>query len=194
MGGPGSGRQSYSSRRTTEDYLSIDIRIWAREGMLREGNLCYWQWSKSGKPYSVIRVQTGRSHLTLSYRSEHQQIDQRQIIQLDKTDCHFGGRRAWFLCPSPHCGQRVALLYFSRLFGCRNCLDIVYKSQRETELHRSARRTNWNRKRLGWSRGILNPAGSRPKGMHRNSYYRLVGDYLNNVNLHTRRLRRSIKP
>ena len=181
MGGPGSGRYAYSNRRTTESYLSIDIRRWAREGMLKTGNFCYWRWSKAGKPYSAIAVQTSRRHLILSYRGERQQIAQQQTIRLNWTDCHLGGSRAWFLCPSPDCGRRVAILYFRRLFGCRNCLGLRYKSQLETELDKAARRANWKREKLGWPAGILNPPGSRPKGMHRRSYFQLVGKYLKNL-------------
>ena len=38
MGGPGSGnRCHYGAKSLTDDYRSLDVRRWAREGMLRPG-------------------------------------------------------------------------------------------------------------------------------------------------------------
>ena len=44
MGGPGSGnRWRYGARSTTEEMRSIDVRRWAREGMLQPGYSAAWK-------------------------------------------------------------------------------------------------------------------------------------------------------
>ena len=32
-------------------------------------------------------------------------------IEVNRTQCHFGGSRPWFLCPHPNCGGRYRKLY-----------------------------------------------------------------------------------
>lgn len=45
MGGSGSGnRWRYGTKSTTDDYRSLDVRRWAREGMLRPGCRAVWTW------------------------------------------------------------------------------------------------------------------------------------------------------
>jgi len=63
-------------------------------------------------------------------------------VYLPTTDCHFGGFRYWFGCPS--CGNRVATLFHhtkeyyeynsdklekSPWLSCRDCLNLAYESQ-----------------------------------------------------------------
>jgi hypothetical protein len=35
------------------------------------------------------------------------------FVPLTYTPSNFGGRRPWFVCPSPRCGRRVAILYLA---------------------------------------------------------------------------------
>ncbi len=59
-----------------------------------------------------------------------------ETFTLDSTDCYFGGKRYWFLCPTLKatgdvCGKRVAVLYkLGDYFGCRHCLELTYKSKK----------------------------------------------------------------
>ena len=54
----------------------------------------------------------------------------REPVELEWSECTYGGRRPWFLCPD--CRERVALLYLGDgHFRCRHCLRLVYESQRE---------------------------------------------------------------
>ncbi len=90
----------------------------------------------------------------------------------DWMEYHLGGKRPWFLCPG--CGRRVAKLYVESLFQCRHCLQLAYQSQREGHLDRLLRRKDKIRKRLGWEDGT---EYRKPKGMHRKTYWWLVGEY-----------------
>jgi hypothetical protein len=97
--------------------------------------------------------------------------------QFDWTPCTYGGQRAWFRCPAVGCGQRVALLYGGRIFACRHCYRLTYRSQRETPDDRLARRADKIREQLGWELGILNGSGWKPKGMHWRTFRRLTAEH-----------------
>lgn len=57
---------------------------------------------------------------------------------------------------------------------CRHCHRLTYASTRETDDDRASRRANKIRRRLGWEPGILNAENGKPKGMHWDTYWRLV--------------------
>jgi hypothetical protein len=59
------------------------------------------------------------------------------------------------------------------VFACRQCNSLAYRSQREADDDRAARRADKLRKRLGWESGILNGNGWKPKGMHWRTFARL---------------------
>jgi hypothetical protein len=93
------------------------------------------------------------------------------VARLEWTPCNFGGSRPWFLCPG--CGRRAAILYAASLESgalCRLCAKLVYQSQREDPIARARRRAEKALARLG-------PGGSRPKGMHKNTYSLLSLEY-----------------
>jgi len=71
------------------------------------------------------------------------------------------------------CGRRVAVLHGGRMFACRQCNDLAYRSQREADDDRATRRADTIRRRLGWEAGILNGNGWKPKGMHWRTFERL---------------------
>lgn len=177
VGSMGSGRQPYAFRKTTEDYLSVDIRAWCRDGMVTPGNKTCWQWSRRDKPYATLSIAVGIKELVLrpletesmSFRGDS------YGIELDWTGCTLGGKRIWFLCPL--CQNRVAILYWGQCVGCRKCFDLAYASERENGFDKAARRAGWLRKRLCWVPGILNPTGGKPKGMHWRTYNRLISEY-----------------
>ncbi len=62
-----------------------------------------------------------------------------QKIELIKHPCNYGGVRYWFLCPAVkdgvYCGNRVTKLFLppgSKVFGCRACYDLTYRSCQES--------------------------------------------------------------
>jgi hypothetical protein len=100
--------------------------------------------------------------------------DVQEHVSLEWTACNFGGVRSWFICPGAGSGRRVAILYGpGRYFLCHHCYELVYESQRESEMHRALRRAQAIRERLGGSANMTEPFPKKPKGMHWSTYERL---------------------
>lgn len=85
----------------------------------------------------------------------------------------FGGERAWFLCPRPGCGRRVATLWGGAMFFCRHCQGLAYESQNETAHSRALSRVQAIRVKLGGEPGLIHDFPDKPKGMHWRTYDRL---------------------
>lgn len=177
MGGFGSGQTG--GRLCTDDMRPLDVRAIHRRRLLKPGCGFDWQWSRAGQVVAAIRVTVGLGRVTLSYRvqggrSGSDQPEQVSYeVALDWTSCHLGGERPWWVCPSAGCLRRTAILYGGRVFACRHCHRLAYKSSRERPDDRAARRAEAIRARLGWEPGILNGEGEKPKGMHWRTFERL---------------------
>ncbi len=123
MGGFGSGRwRGYSDRKTTDDFLTLDVRDLKREGLISKGQ-------------EVFVVTHG--------------VELR-VMWAPSGFCRDGFLRPWFACPGEECGRRAAILYLEgqRLL-CRLCLDLAYPSQREKPVSRARRRAEKARSKLG---------------------------------------------
>jgi len=49
-------------------------------------------------------------------------------VYLSYTQCFFGGKRSWFVCPL--CNRRVGVLYKQEDYlGCRECFNLTYRSR-----------------------------------------------------------------
>lgn len=178
MGGFGSGRKW--GKDTTDDMRRLDVRRLARDGYLKPGMGYGWRWSRHGEVVASINVTVEVDRVLLNYRTrDHggEWQDRRYPVLLDKTACHLGGERVWWLCPVAGCGKRVAVLYGGKVFACRHCHRLAYRCQRETAGDHATRRANTLRDRLGWVPGILNDAGSKPKGMRWRTYWQLRAQY-----------------
>jgi hypothetical protein len=178
MGGIGSGRRNQNGRNLTSDQRALDIRWLKRRGLLKPGLSFDLSWTRCGRTLAAIGVLVGTGKLMLSYR--HQPFggewqEREYPVYLTDTACNFGGGRAWFTCPAPGCARRIGVLWLSGsgVFACRHCCRLGYASQREAAGDRAARRADRIRERLGWPPGILNWNGSKPKGMHWETYWRL---------------------
>src|SRR5690606_23739442 len=90
------------------------------------------------------------------------------------TACHFGGRRPWFSCPK--CGRRTGIMYLWYIPRCRKCAQLVYASQSEDAVNRSWRHTTKLEARLAG--GKEKRDFRRPKGMHLDTYRRLMRAYV----------------
>ena len=180
MGGIGSGRRYQGGKDTTSDMRALDIRRLQRDGLLTPGRVFGWDWIRGGKAVASIQIRTEADHVTLNYRRRNNGSEWQPIeypVYLEWTGLHFGGRRAWFLCPAQGCGRRVAILYGGVIFACRHCHKLAYECQRERVDDRAIRRADAIRRRLGWQPGIANPAGGKPKGMHWKTYWRLQAQH-----------------
>lgn len=181
MGGFGSGRHwRPSAKGTTDAYQRLDVRHLQRKGLLERGRSFTWQWSRDGETLATIDIRTEPDQVILSYRhrlGEAEWKREEYPVRLEWTPCAYGGRRAWFICPAQGCGRRVAILYCGAIFACRHCYQLAYPCQRETNDDRVMRRAERIRHRLGWEPGIMNPDGSKPKGMHWRTFVRLQAEH-----------------
>jgi len=178
MGGLGSGWYGdRNGKQTTSGSYSIDIRQLFREGSQLLGQSTTWNWSVNGKPVASVGVLLTDGDVCITYRHKSHTdywSDVANTVDLEWTDCHYGGQRPWFQCPNRFCGKRVAILYIGDSIGCRRCQGLVYESQRENNCSRSSRAADKLRDRLGWKRGFLHGEGYRPKGMHKTTFKRLA--------------------
>ncbi len=187
MGGPNSGRRSgWTSKATTDSFISIDARRWSREGYLKPGARFRWQWRNDGEPFANVSASVERGRVILSYKQRSHGEDWQEMeypVYLASTPCHMGGARQWFLCPARGCGRRVALLYGGAVFACRTCHQLAYPSQRQSRYDRALRRAENIRSRLDWVPGVANGHGGKPKGMHWRTIHRLCneGDHFDAV-------------
>ena len=182
MGGIGSGNHwRWGTANTVESFRAIDVRRWARDGLLEPGRHFSWQWSIDGEKTADIQVEAKAGAVRLKYKQrsygddwQHESYD----VLLTSTGCNYGGERVWFFCPARGCGRRVAKLHGGTIFACRKCHQLTYQSQREDFGTRAASQADKIRERLKWPPGILNGGGcARPKNMHWRTYWRLVGKH-----------------
>ena len=96
-------------------------------------------------------------------------------VGITTSSCHYGNYRYWFNCPN--CNKRVGVLYCAGLYVCRHCIGANYATQLMQPIDKLFRKVAKIRHRLEWKPGIANGHGSRPKGMHRKTYDRLVSEH-----------------
>lgn len=182
MGGLGSGSHTrWGTRDTVDDMKALRISRLSRDGWLHSGLTCKYSWTVGGHPRGDIRVTAEADHVVLNYRTREQGGDWQDAsypVQIDRTPCHLGGTRPWFLCPARGCGRRAAILYGGKVFACRRCHGLAYPSENEGPRDRATRRADNLRDRLQWPPGIMEGSGwGKPKHMHHATYRRLVKEY-----------------
>lgn len=168
----GSGRPAVYAKTTQE--MSLDVRALQRGSYLSSRQCITWPWPSEAN--IVIATDLDSVRLTYRYkiwRGEQRDVDQQIVIQ--RTQCYYGGSRAWFTCPV--CERRAAILYLSEIPICRICSRLVYRSQAEDDLARNWRRNRKMRVRLGQAEGDPWKLPPRPKGMHQATYSRLRLDW-----------------
>lgn len=171
MGGPGSGRTGW--RPLAENMLRLDVRQLQRKGWLCPGMAFTLHWTRGGNPAGSISLSTSHDFIRLMYSSgsgENREAMDYEVT-LDRTPCHYGGTRAWFLCP--RCGRRVAMLYGGKRFLCRHCHDLGYAVENEDAMSRLLRRSNKLRERVKAKVGTAYPVMFKPKGMHQRTFDRI---------------------
>lgn len=163
----GAGRPGYKVKG--EQLHRVDVRVWARQGLLSRARAFSWSWNRGGEPtgnigVNVIPQSAVRLIYTMTTDGEKRNIDDR--VALIYKPCNFGGARPWFQCP--RCTRQVAQLYMrSGRFACRHCQCVAYSSQSEDVMARTWREQRRIETRLGddWQR---------PKGMRQRTYERLM--------------------
>ena len=176
MGGSGSGRRWSRTKRTTNEYLQVDVRHWQRDGLLREGVRFNLEWTDSCVVTKTLSVSVRLDSLIFEGRfvESGYWLGADYVVPLARTSCHYGGRRTWFCCPEPSCRRRVAVLYGHRgIFVCRRCYQLAYKSQRRQRRDRALHRAQAIRTKLGASGDVTQPFPEKPGRMHWRTYERL---------------------
>ena len=142
MGGPGSGRSEFDSKKlTVEQCTCLDARqLKLKAGLEYSGELA-WQHRYTKETIcsceiSLDTLNPQSAWIQLSYgfqdTGEHFCYD----IDLENMAQPFGGLRWYFSCPTEDrdgqlCGRRVSKLYLppgGKVFGCRYCHDLTYTS------------------------------------------------------------------
>ena len=182
MGGFGSGRWQ-RGKATTVEFNALDVRRLQRDGLLTLGNAFTCTWVGGGETVAAIRMKVEAERLILEYRcsSGDDWKSTKYGITLESTNCRFGGKRAWLRCPANGCGKRVALLYLggSGIFACRHCYNLGYASQKKNVGDRAKARAEKIREHLGWQGSIAHSEGDKPKGLHWETFFRLVDQHDN---------------
>jgi hypothetical protein len=162
----GAGRPAYKVKG--EQLQRIDVRIWARRGMLKGPGWFTWSWSRGGEPTGSIGARVdSTTAVTLQYTATIQgdRRDVSERVAIEQVPCNFGGTRPWFCCT--RCARQVAVLYLrGGRFACRHCQRLTYSSQSEDLLDRT-----WSKQRKIEAR--LGENWQRPKGMRQRTYERL---------------------
>ena len=198
MGGMNSGRRDQGGKKITEDCRSLDVSKLQRDGLLNNGKSFDWNWTCNGEKMASIQLKVGENRVTLDYKHQsngNEWKSQNYPVMLEWTHCNYGGLRAWFKCPANGCGRRVAKLHIGSagIFACSHCYQLAYACQRENADDRATRQAGKIRDRLGWEPGILNGHGDKPKGMHWQTYQKLVFEHDAFVNISLIRMQRQIQ-
>jgi hypothetical protein len=183
MGGFGSGRPS-GGRPTVDASRSLDVNQLRRAGVLANGWMGNWQWTRDGERIGSISISGGKERIALVYRwkrGDDDWQDVKESIAIRWSACRFGGERPYFVCPGVVngnvCARSVAKLYCGgRYYLCRHCYRLTYSSQGEDRWDRALRRAAKHRRRIGGEPGILSDIPERPKGMWHSTYQRHLSD------------------
>jgi hypothetical protein len=152
IGGMCMGRYYYDSKTTVEDCRQINInnlKSWdyLNKGMIRGGTIT-WTSSSGIKNNIGITVNTCQEdqYVNLNYTRTYNDDSKKDFdykVYLTTTDCNYGGKRFWFVCPlvdkttSKHCGRRMGVLYLvGDYFGCRNCFNLSYDSRNKNRRYK----------------------------------------------------------
>ena len=121
--------------------------------MLTPGRCSTWTWRRRGEGVGSIQMRAEQERVILTYshqRAGEEWKREEYPVLIERTPCHLGGSRPWFICPAQRCGRRVAILYGGGIFACRHCHRLAYESARESAGDRAARKADRLRDRLGW--------------------------------------------
>ena len=183
MGGFGSGRPG-SGRATADACRSLDVNQLRRAGVLTNGWMGNWQWTRDGERTGSISISGGKQRIALTYRWQRGGEDWQDVkepIAIRWSACRFGGERPYFVCPGVvngnTCTRTVTKLFCAgRYYLCRHCYRLTYASQAEDQWDRALRRANKLRGRLGGEPGMLSDVPERPKGMWHRTHQRYLAE------------------
>ena len=127
MGGYGSGnwarKRRYQALETVPELIVTDLNLTHGTLFARPRDTFH-----GGElPYTYL---LSGNALILFAAGEEDEREPSTVIQLDKTACHFGSGRSWFICPNKQCNRRVSSLFVkNHTIACRHCQGLNYESQ-----------------------------------------------------------------
>lgn len=178
MGSFRSGRRGGSA--CTDDVWRLDLRPLVRDGLLRVGRVLQLEWGEQDSPQARADLHfVDESHVEIAskWRVAGEWLRRTYELEIERTRCHLGGTRPWWVCPAIGCGRRVAVLYGRGVFACRHCYRLAYRSQRQQHEDRAFRTADRIRAKLGWSPGIAYGHGPKPARMHWVTFFDLLRKY-----------------
>lgn len=184
MGGIGSGSQNKNGqvRPVVEDFLSLDILDFNKQGLLNRGTIFKNTYSINGQDIASVSICVEDNSLRLQYN--HNQKNKKQDIQLARTHCSYGGSRAWLLCGQCNSKRNALYLGPEGLWACRQCLRLAYKIQRLNPHERhSYMAEKIKEKKLNITPGNYSPVSKRPFRMSRKKYVSILEEILTHQRL-----------
>lgn len=97
-------------------------------------------WSGTKSSISItVSTMDGDNYIRFQYSQTDNNGEKTEFdykARLVSTDCSYGGKRWWFICPLTKkgvaCNRLVGVLYKDGdYFGCRHCYELTYKSKNE---------------------------------------------------------------
>lgn len=144
---PLTGRAVRCRKALAESAKAIDMTFLRKKGFFTVAAGSNWtsSWTSRGEPSGTVSYwredYLGEPiFLWFSYNVRKDGEEWRPVkygIEIDSTQCQFGGQRYWFVCPlvvnGVACGRRCRALYLggSDYFGCRECQRLTYESRRK---------------------------------------------------------------
>lgn len=178
------------AKTTVSECLRLDAQELATQIDLTQRSYTNWQWRWStggGERTAEIgfAVLPGEG-ITLHYSHAGAPIPL-YLAPIVTTVPNYGGLRYWFLCP--RCEQRVRYLYCQRLFLCRSCHGLTYRTAQTAKNDIGPTITNQLRRlrrKLQADGGApLDPCPNKPRHMHLDTYTRLWFQYVTLQRLYT---------
>ena len=170
------------ARRTVEQMLQLNahqVMTFVSDAS-RWRSTWRWTWHNwQGQQTSAIDLDvTQGERALLSYNWQGQPV-QPYAVNVTTTTPHYGGVRYWWLCP--RCARRVADLYGGKLFLCRECHGLTYRTAQagSADIDPSVKnRLRVLRRRLAVTGEDRARRPPRPARMHAETYDRLTREYV----------------
>jgi len=132
-----------------DESVVLDVGLLQTEGLLKPGSSGSLSQLLGLGPSAGLAYAISGADLQLTYTVDTEGASRsiQTMIRLLTTPAYFGGVRYWLTCPLDSSGRKLARLYLppgAGTFGCRACLNLVYKSSLERK--RQYTPINWLRR------------------------------------------------
>jgi hypothetical protein len=183
MGGYGSGKKNTDQLRpVVENSPCLNILDFKKEGLLDPGMAFIMDFTVNGADILSLSVSVAEDALVIEYYFN--QTRRKQELALARTTCHYGGSRAWLLCPKCQAKRNSLYLGPEGFWACRECLGLAYTVQRLNPHERHQYRAETiKKKKLKIIPGSRTMASEKPFGMWRSRYIRMLDELLKHETL-----------